>query len=164
VKVAARRSVSDVSGVGEVMAEALLSFIDERFGPSGVTRKSAGFLKLASERVTLREIIRRRVEAEVHELNSEALKMASLPLVSRSLLVQPAQGSPERLLNPELGQRRKAKQFDPSSEADRAVAAFEDRRFIMLIDGRQIDDVDAPIGLTTESEVVFLYLSPLKGG
>jgi hypothetical protein len=45
-----------------------------------------------------------------------------------------------------------------------ALRAFSANRFFLLVDRRQIVDLDAPFPLTPKSSVVFLRLTPLKGG
>jgi hypothetical protein len=45
-----------------------------------------------------------------------------------------------------------------------AQRAFSANRFFLLVDGRQIVGLDAPFLLTPKSAVVFLRLTPLKGG
>jgi hypothetical protein len=45
-----------------------------------------------------------------------------------------------------------------------ALRAFSANRFFLLVDRRQIVDLDAPFPLTPTSTVVFLRLTPLKGG
>ena len=45
-----------------------------------------------------------------------------------------------------------------------ALRAFSANRFFLLVDRRQIVDLDAPLPLTPKSTVVFLRLTPLKGG
>jgi hypothetical protein len=45
-----------------------------------------------------------------------------------------------------------------------ALRAFSANRFFLLVDRRQIVDLDAPFPLTPKSTVVFLRLTPLKGG
>ena len=45
-----------------------------------------------------------------------------------------------------------------------ALRAFAANRFFLLVDRRQIVDLDAPFPLTPKSTVVFLRLTPLKGG
>jgi hypothetical protein len=47
---------------------------------------------------------------------------------------------------------------------DTALQAFSGNRFFLLVDRRQIADLDAPFPLTPKSTVVFLRLTPLKGG
>jgi hypothetical protein len=45
-----------------------------------------------------------------------------------------------------------------------ALREFSANRFFLLVDRRQIADLDAPFPLTPKSTVVFLRLTPLKGG
>jgi hypothetical protein len=45
-----------------------------------------------------------------------------------------------------------------------ALHAFSANRFFLLVDRRQIVDLDVPFPLTPKSTVVFLRLTPLKGG
>jgi hypothetical protein len=47
---------------------------------------------------------------------------------------------------------------------DTALREFSANRFFLLVDRRQIADLDAPFPLTPKSTVVFLRLTPLKGG
>lgn len=45
-----------------------------------------------------------------------------------------------------------------------AIEAVEKRRVIMLIDGRQVTDLDESFLLTPNSEARFIRLVPLVGG
>jgi hypothetical protein len=45
-----------------------------------------------------------------------------------------------------------------------ALHAFVTNRFFLLVDRRQIVDLDEPFPLTSKSTVVFLRLTQLKGG
>ncbi|MDE5454606.1 hypothetical protein GWE18_17510 [Bradyrhizobium sp. CSA112] len=45
-----------------------------------------------------------------------------------------------------------------------ALRAFSANRFFLLVDRQQIVGLDAPFLLTPKSTVVFLRLTPLKGG
>ena len=52
--------------------------------------------------------------------------------------------------------------LDEAIEA--ALRAFSANRFFLLVDRRQIVDLDAPFRLAPESAIVFMRLTPLKGG
>jgi hypothetical protein len=142
---------------------ALLKIVDEHFG-SGTPRREAVELRLASELVTAREIILRRVEAEIEEI--ERSRGTDLPdhQQTRSFLIGVEPGSRESALNPRVRWSRRFRPLDAAAEGERAVKAFQQNKFIMLLDDRQLGDVDAPVPLMPESELVFLYLTPLKGG
>ncbi len=45
-----------------------------------------------------------------------------------------------------------------------ALRAFESNRFVVLIDGDQIDDLDQVVEVPSGTSVTFLRLTPLKGG
>ena len=124
----------------------------------------SGAPRLASERVTPREIIRRRVEAEVEDLNRTRSAHAQAHARTRSFLIPVEAGSAESLLNKIVPRTRKTKLFDIQSETQRAQDAFDQRGFIMLFDDRQIDDADREVTLMPDSEIVFVYLTPLRGG
>ena len=52
----------------------------------------------------------------------------------------------------------------PDQAIETALRAFSNNRFFLLVDRRQIVDLDTPFPLTPKSTVVFLRLTPLKGG
>ncbi|WP_309646036.1 hypothetical protein [Phenylobacterium sp.] len=143
---------------------ALLKIVDEHFGPTGTDRRPAIELKLVSERITPREIIERRVELEVETLNNRKLAHAAGQLRSRSFLIDVEVTSPEAVLNAGLGTGRKLVLARVEREAARAFQAFEKQRFIMLLDDKQIEGLDDEVTVMAESQIVFLYLMPLKGG
>jgi hypothetical protein len=139
---------------------AILKMIDEHFGSDARGRRPGGELRLISERVTPREIIRRRVEQEVAELNDTRRSSG----ITRSFIVDLPSHSPEALLNGRLASKQPLILLDADVEADRALAAFQKGAFILLADDHQVEDLDAPITVGSDSEIVFLYLTPLKGG
>jgi hypothetical protein len=100
------------------------------------------------EQAPVREIIRWRVREEVAR---QALKQA------RDIF----QASPtERALNGP----RPGRAVDWEQEYTRALEAFTAHRYIVLIDDRQVDDLDMLVSLRAGCEVVFLRLTPLVGG
>lgn len=139
---------------------ALLKLLDEDFGAGRPGQRAAGTLRLASQQVCARTIIAERVAQEVALLNQ---KPAGLSL-GRSFIICAAPDSAEAQLNPKLAKSPTRRQFDVGAETAKALAAFDLRRFILLVDDRQLDGLDDQIGITEGSEVLFLHLSPLKGG
>ena len=102
---------------------------------------------------TTRELIRSRVQQEVQRHNQ------SLPEVFRGL-VQPEES--EQILN---GFRMKVKRrLDWEIQFERACASFVRNGFLVLVNGRQVSDLDERIELRTDSEVQFVKLVPLVGG
>lgn len=110
-------------------------------------------LEVTSERVTLRELIRQRIRKEVDEFNREQSDVFSG-------LIQPT--DTERVLN---GYRLKTRrQLSWEHQYEKALEAFEKNGFFVIVDGRQVEDVDEVIPLRESSEVHFLKLVPLVGG
>ena len=102
---------------------------------------------------TARELIRSRVEQEVERHNQ------CLPEVFRGL-VQPEES--EQVLN---GFRlRTRRPLDGELQFRKACSSFERNGFVLLVDGRQIADLDEKIALLPDSEVEFVKLVPLVGG
>jgi hypothetical protein len=104
-------------------------------------------------RTTTRELIRSRVQQEVERHNQ------SLPEVFHGL-VQPEES--EQILN---GFRMKApRPLDWQVQYERACSSFERNGFLLLVDGRQVIELDEQIDLLADSEVQFVKLVPLVGG
>ncbi|TDC36193.1 hypothetical protein E1211_14250 [Micromonospora sp. 15K316] len=128
----------------------MVKFVDET--TSGA-KAAAWHLEIFEERLALRELIRRRVFQEVAEYN------AARPEVFRGL-VQPSDA--ERTLN---GYRlREPRRVDAEQQFDRAIEAFGRNGFVVLVDDRQVDDLDTEVQLRAGTEVCFLKLVPLVGG
>lgn len=115
--------------------------------------KRAWNLETRVETITLRELIRERVYQEVTEHNARHSEYFQG-------LVQPTDA--ERTLN---GFKvRPEKRIDWEAQFEQALAVFERRGFIVLVDDRQVDSLDTPVTLRSGSEVTFLRLTPLVGG
>lgn len=129
---------------------AMVTFVDET---TAGERGTAWHLEIFEERLTLREIIRRRVFQEVAEHNAAGGD-------TFRGLVQP--GDTERALN---GFRmRTHRRVDAEQQYARAVEAFSRNGFVVLVDDRQIEDLDTDLQLTMRTEITFLKLVPLVGG
>ncbi|MET8626212.1 hypothetical protein ABZW30_21060 [Kitasatospora sp. NPDC004669] len=130
---------------------ATVTFVDET--TSGL-RRDAWRLPVDEERLTLRELIRRRVLQEAAEHN------ARRPEVFHGL-VQPTEA--ERTLN---GYRLREPDhaIDPERQFLSAVEAFGRNGFLVLVGDRQVEELDAELDLRTDTEVCFLELVPLVGG
>jgi hypothetical protein len=125
------------------MSAALLLIHDET---STGERTNTVTLTLASERVTARELLRRRIQQEVADYN------ASQPEYFRGL-VQPTDA--ERVLN---GYRvHKDRLVDWREQFESAIQAFARNGFLMLAGDRQIEDLDAEIAGAAVVVVVRLF-------
>ena len=144
---------------------ALLKIRDEYFGTKADDDPAPVELRLVSERVSPREIIRQRVFGEVADVNEARIDFSRRNARTRSLLIQVEPDSPEARLNPSrLIPRRKTTLLDAEAEFAKALTAFGKNRFIMLFDERQVEDLDEVLVVTPDSEAIFIHLTPLKGG
>jgi hypothetical protein len=125
-----------------------LSIIDETTGGGS---HAAGALELDAPGVTLRDIIRLRLQQEVERFNQSRSE------VFRGL-VQPEET--ERILNGIRERRPVAWEL----QLEKAVAAFESNSLIVLVDDRHITGLDDPVPLKDLSKITFLRLVPLVGG
>lgn len=165
-----------------------IDILDEK---PGAAPKKVLRMTFAAPTVTARELIRTRVALEVERLLAElrdqhteaARRNAEIAERMKSFLVIPS--AAERRLNGErgaygpgsrgfplsgapgaYGRDARAARLDDDVEAlaDSAVAAFERGRFYLLVDDRQVTDLDEVLGLAETSNVTFLRLTPLQGG
>lgn len=106
-------------------------------------------LQLDAERLTVRELIASRVEAEVRAHNA-------------SSTTQPFQG----LVQPEGAHPgvKKRKRVDAARQVEIALTAFERGRVLVLVDDRQVTELADEVTLRPGSAVSFLKLTPLVGG
>ena len=114
-------------------------------------RCNAGVFQFDEATLTLRELIRVFVQKEVERFNetgSEAFRG----------LVQPDES--ERILN---GVRERPV-LDWEKQFTKAIAAFKGNGFVVLLDQRQVTDLDEALHLTPQSQLTFLKLVPLMGG
>jgi len=110
-------------------------------------------LQLARERLTVRELIERRVAHEVEAYNRSQTEYYLG-------LIQPADA--ERTLN---GFRmRKPRPLDPDKQCAKALDAFQANGFVLLVGNRQVERLDEEVTLTPQTEVRFVKLVPLIGG
>ncbi len=129
---------------------ATLTIIDD-VGP-GTPLRSFG-LEIPGTTVTLRDVIRSRVREEVERFNLRSEDVFCG-------LVQPSGSQPTRdgyrLLQP--------RPLDWLEQYQRAIVGFEQNGFFVVVDNKQVDDLDQPIPLSERTEVHFLKLVPLIGG
>jgi hypothetical protein len=106
-------------------------------------------LDIDEEQSTLRAVIRSRIYQEVSEYNARRRNQFSG-------LIPPASHCPESA--------DAAPTLDWQVHYEQAIKAFEQKRYVVLIDERQATKLDHPIHLTAYSTVTFLKLIPLIGG
>ena len=146
---------------------AVLDIYDEQ--RPGAERQLRHRLEMPVERMTARDLIRCRIEADVAIHN--AAERARLDGViadeggnraaRNAWLVAPAEA--ERALNGPRGvERTRLIKSEPLIAV--ALKAFVSNGFFMIFDGRQIVDLDEVLTVEQDSAVTFLRLVPLVGG
>jgi hypothetical protein len=113
-------------------------------------------LQLEAEHVTVAELIRARVHQEVRTRNASS---AVAPHFNG--LVQPERTELE--LNGERRGRR-PRPVDADRQTEVALNAFERGQILLLVDDRQVEELDHEVTLRPGSTVTFLKLVPLVGG
>ena len=110
-------------------------------------------LDVPEERITVRGLIRARVYQEVHDYNLDQPEFFHG-------LVQPSDA--ERSLNG--FKMRSRRRIDPERQFELAKRAFYSNGFILLVDDRQVDELEEEIEIRPDTTVTFLKLVPLVGG
>ncbi|MFF5483337.1 hypothetical protein ACFY5C_39310 [Streptomyces sp. NPDC012935] len=128
----------------------IVTFVDETTSGG---RSDGWGLEIAEERLTVRELIRRRVLREVTEYN------ARTPEVFQGL-VQPKDA--DRMPSGYAGRTRR--RLDPEAQTEQALKAFAGNGFLVLVGDRQVTDLDDEIELRLGTEITFLKLVALVGG
>ena len=128
----------------------LLRIIDQTPGRPSVNHPN---LDLPLECVTARAIIARRVEAEVAALNTgeEPRPSHVFEPAAAECALNGARSAPVRWIN-------------PVRSVEIALEAFAAKRFLLLLNGKQVVELDMPLILAPDSEARFLRLVPLVGG
>jgi hypothetical protein len=111
------------------------------------------------ERLTLRGFITRVVVQKVKEFHErqEARKFVRA-LSERQIEAGAARGKID------MGGEDLQQQADPDSAVATAIQGFEDKLYMVIIDGLEQTELDREIYLRPESKVVFLRLVMLAGG
>jgi hypothetical protein len=132
-----------------------LKIIDEA---PGAPRRFVREMRLVSERISVRELMQRRIEEEAAEIN--AGQKEPLPLVTPTMWEQRLNGRAGKPAAGDGGRKR----VDAGEQLAAAVEAFAKGRIIVIVGERQVTDLDAPLTLAPDTEVTFLKLVPLVGG
>ena len=127
-----------------------LTIRDEMAGGRTLNEWSLEFLDAY---ITVRDLIRDRVQKEVEDYNLRQPEIFCG-------LVQPSDA--EQALNG--FKLRKGRHIDSKQQVESAIEAFENNRIVILVGDRQAESLDEPIELKPGGEVTFLRLVPLVGG
>jgi glutaredoxin 2 len=114
---------------------------------------SEAILIFPSERITIQELIESRVSQEVDAYNKKAGG-------EFKGFVQPSES--EKILNG--FKLTKGRQLNFEKQKNTAITAFKSNNFFLLVNDKQVTEVDEVIFITPKTLVVFLKLVPLIGG
>jgi hypothetical protein len=117
--------------------------------------KSVGSIELLDlpDRFTLRDLIRTRVREEVARYNLR-------PTAIFAGFVQP-DGATQTAGGFSMSAPRR---IDWERQAQIAIKAFGRNGFFVIVDGKQMTELDEEIALTGPSDIGFIKLTPLVGG
>ena len=128
----------------------LLTILDENASGSILHRLE---LEISQEMLTVRELIARRVHDEVTAYNERQTGVFQG-------LVQPTES--EKVLNGYC--LRPQKLIDAEQQVYRALEAFQQNGFFVLVNDRQVNSLDEEVWLGSGATASFLKLTPLVGG
>lgn len=110
-------------------------------------------LTLASEKVTLEELIKRRVQQEVQKFNLQR------PVCFKALV------KPKGAEETSGGYRMKThRDLDADEQVKHALEGFKSKNFFVTLNGKQIQNLSDEIVITDTSEVSFVCFMPVVGG
>jgi hypothetical protein len=129
---------------------ALLQIRDE----SALGKLLASFwFRVPGKRTTVRELIAARVRHEVGSFNA-----GDAPTFRGLVMPEGA----EEVLN---GYKLRAhRQIDSERQVGRALEAFEHNGFFVIVNDRQVEDLDEVVEVSDATTVSFVKLVPLVGG
>lgn len=112
-------------------------------------------IMVENEMMMVRDLIAARVRKEVETYNAQAQEYFQG-------LIQPSDA--EATLNGYTYKMRNKRYVDPEKQVFVAWDAFQKNRFFIMIDNKQVADLDEAILVEASTKVSFLRLMPLVGG
>lgn len=103
---------------------------------------------------TVRALIARRVEAELKHVEARNNDKYLHGLIQPTAAEVRANGYDQP----------KATTLNVGDQVNNAIMAFGQNRFLLLVDDRQIMDLDEEFRMTDATKIIFLRLVPLVGG
>lgn len=110
-------------------------------------------LRFPAERITVKQLIEQRIESEVEKYNANNAQ-------AFWGLIQPKDSEQE--LNGFKVKKRKP--VDAQSQKQLAIQAFQSNGFFLLVNDKQLTELDDEILITPKTAVLFIKLVPLVGG
>jgi|SRR5579859_3923314 len=125
-------------------------------------------VEVVPEQLTASQLISRTVAAQIRELEQgyQLDHERVLRALQRQYLTDPElheQANQGRIGLPSA-MPPVIQPIDVQQETAKAVDAFRRKTFLILVDGKQVDQLDETVILTQSSKIVFMRLTPLVGG
>ncbi|GIK63899.1 MAG: hypothetical protein BroJett018_16930 [Chloroflexota bacterium] len=125
-------------------------------------------LELLNEETTTAELIQRGVEEQIrdlilhHKLDVEKARQAlDRHYLSDAQVRQQAQTGAIRYPSNKISE---LPEIDLAVEVQKAITAFENQTYMIVVDGQQVEGLDEVLKLEPTSKITFLRLTPLRGG
>lgn len=128
----------------------IITVCDETFS-GGKSHTKA--INISGDRITAKDVLKARLQEEVEIFNAQQEACFQG-------LVQP-EGS---VRNSKGFQMKVKRVIDWQEQYEKAIAAFDKNGFLMLVNDRQIDNLDEELEISEGMEVSFMRLTPLVGG
>jgi hypothetical protein len=109
--------------------------------------------------LTLRRLIARLVLEEVDAFHRRQEERRLVHVLTRGEIEQGLAAGKVG-----MGRHDRDQEVDPQAAAETALQAFEDRLYMVFVDGRQQPDLDAALHLAPGSRISFVRLVALSGG
>lgn len=121
----------------------------------GDNRRESCVVLFFRRRLSLREIIAEKVRAEVERAKAKQVEYLSTRYLTDEDLSWARGGARPRTERQAVSVER---------EIERALEAFAERRYFVMIDGRRLSDLEEMVTLTPETKIQFVRILPLVGG
>ena len=126
------------------------------------------FFSVLTQTITLRDLITRTVELQIEELldSHEQSARYAQKLLDKQYLDERDIHHQSRYgkIALDVSNPVEVPRIDIKKESERAIKAFEQQRFMIFINGKQLLDLDESISYEEAVTVKFIRLMPLAGG
>lgn len=123
-------------------------------------------IDLLNEHLTVRELITQTVEEQVRDLlihrkldNEKARQILQRQYLTEEEIQKQATSGVVKQPS-----KKPHSYIDSAVQVNKAILAFDNGTFMIVVDGRQLEDLDEMIALSPSSKVTFVRMTPLVGG
>jgi hypothetical protein len=121
-------------------------------------------VELLTDHFTARELIHSRVFQEVKDQNLRARQPVQEPTSTGPMIAENTGAGWRPSRGPQARTGKETGRLEWGKEFERALDAFLRRQILVLVDDRQIGDLDEEIVIDPQTVVTFVRLVPLVGG